>query len=277
MNNDFDNTTEMPVTHQDNQYQNDYQQNGYGQNNNYPQNNYPQNNYVPNNYMPNNYNGKKQGNTGLVVAVSILASVLIIAIVFATLYFTGVISFGGNQTDAWPDTSGYNDSAANPSSSPTSADKIEKVKPVPVEKYMYVGNCKKSVTLRAGASTGAAEIRQVPLADQIYVIEYTNSSFARVVHNGTEGYIMRDYIVTQKPEVWNYNDYDAETQVANSVRAFVNGINTGDTSYVYTYFANSAATQELKSHESIRAVAESEEILSLNCHSVERKSASESY
>ncbi len=241
--------------------------------------NYERNDYDYTSEIPMPQREKPKNNSGLIAAVSILSSVLVIGIVIVSLFVSGVFSLGDKSQDSAyaPDTSAFNSQAGNlnQESSPTSAGAIETVKPVPVNKYMYVGNCKQSVTLRTGANQNASEIRQVPLADQIYVLEYTNSSFAKVIHNGTEGYIKRDYIVDVRPEIWTYNANDAETQVANSLRAFVSGINTGSTDYVYTYFAGSAVTEEINSHNSIVAVVESEEILSLNCHSVERISASE--
>ncbi len=216
---------------------------------------------------------EKKSNTGLIVAVSILSSIVVIGIIFIALFLSGIISFGGDNHD----TTLFNEQSKYSvnQSEPTSADNVEQMKPVPVERYMYVGNCKQSVTLRSGANESYSEIRQVPLADQVYVVEYTNSAYASVIHNGTSGYIKRDYLVNEKPEVWTYNEKDAETQVANALRAFVNGINTGSTDYVYTYFAGNAITEEINSHNTIVSGVESEEILSLNCHSVERISPSE--
>lgn len=218
------------------------------------------------------YRTDKKSNTGLVVAVSILSSIVIIGVVFIALFLSGVISFGdGHDTTLFNEQSKY----MTNQSEPTSANNVEEMKPVPVERYMYVGNCKQSVYLRSGANENYSVIREVPLADQVYVVEYANSLFAKVIHNGTSGYIKRDYLVNEKPEVWTYNERDAETQVENSLRAFVNGINTGSTDYVYTYFAGNAVTEEINSHNSIVSGVESEEILSLDCHSVERISASE--
>ncbi len=218
------------------------------------------------------YREEKKSNTGLIVAVSILSSIVVIGVIFIALFLSGVISFGdGHDTTLFNEQSKY----MTNHSEPTSADNVEEMKPVPVERYMYVGNCKQSVYLRSGANESYSVIREVPLADQVYVVEYSNSLFAKVIHNGTSGYIKREYIVNEKPEVWTYNEKDAETQVENALRAFVNGINTGSTDYVYTYFAGNAVTEEINSHNSIVSGVESEEILSLDCHSVERISASE--
>ena len=62
----------------------------------------------------------------------------------------------------------------------------------------------------------------------------------------------------------------AENFIEGALVSFVNGINTGDTSYIDVYFSSSAADQELKSHKQIRQSVESEEILSLNCYGGEK-------
>lgn len=222
----------------------------------------------------------QSSNTGLIVAISILGSIVAIGIILAILFVTGVIS--GKQDDVGgvmpiPPQGNVTEAQTTPAqeAQPTAANATEAAKPVPVGRTMFVGNCKKSVTLRNAPNVNGKEIRQVPLADEVYVIEYTNSEFAHVTHNGTDGYIGRAYIVETQPQIWRYNDSDAIKQVANSVRAFVNGINTGDTSYISTYFAGSEAEQEYKTNNSIRNSVESEELISINCHSVERISASQ--
>ena len=222
---------------------------------------------------------KQPNNTSLIVAISVLASILAIGIIIAILIATGVISIGKDNSNGFvqpaQNTSAPVQSSPQQESQPTAANITESVKPVPVGRTMFVGNCNKSVTLRNAPSVNAAELRQVDLADEVYVIEYTNSEFAHVTHYGTDGYIGRKYIVETRPQVWKYNDADAINQVSNSLRAFVNGINTGDTSYIPTYFAGSEADQEYKTNSTIRNSVESEEILSLNCHSVQRISASQ--
>ena len=220
---------------------------------------------------------KSSNNTGLIVAVSIMGSILGIGIIIVILMLTGVIS--NNNTNQ----NNYLASSENTSvqgttqmeSQPSAGNATETVKPVPVNNTMFIGNCNTSVTLRNAPNVNGAEIRQVPLADEVYVIEYVNSEFAHVTYLGKDGYIGRKYIVEVQPQIWKYSDSDAINQVANSLRAFVNGINTGDTSYIPVYFAGSEADQEYKTNNSIRNTVESEEIISLNCHSVQRISASQ--
>ena len=94
-------------------------------------------------------------------------------------------------------------------------------------------------------------------------------------------------IVVQQPEAPPVNNYyntysynqepaasvdtnAAENFIEGALVSFVNGINTGDTSYIDVYFSSSAADQELKSHKQIRQSVESEEILSLNCYGGEK-------
>ena len=221
------------------------------------------------------YKPQKNGNSGLIIAVSVLASILVIAIILVTLFMTGVLSIGDN-TDAIP-----NDSTVetlqgnNMAEAPVKAPEQVVKQPVPVEKTMYIGNCKQSVTMRTGPGTNFDGIRQIPLGEAVYVIEYTTDDFALVTYDGNRGYVMRDYVVSVRPQVWDYSEAEVENFVANSLIAFVNGINTGDTDYIYNYFSGSEADQEFKTHNQIYDAVYSEEILSLNCHTVQRISASQ--
>lgn len=218
---------------------------------------------------------KSSSNTGLIVAVSIMGSILGIGIIIVILMLTGVFS-NDNANDFVTSTENSTVQATpQKESQPSAGNVTETVKPVPVNKTMFIGNCNTSVTLRNAPNVNGAEIRQVPLADEVYVIEYVNSDFAHVTYLGKDGYIGRKYIVEVQPQIWRYSDSDAINQVANSLRAFVNGINTGDTSYIPVYFAGSEADQEYKTNNSVRNAVESEEIISLNCHSVQRISASQ--
>lgn len=221
-----------------------------------------------NNYdMGNTYSYKppKKGNSGLVIAVSVLASILVIGIILVALFATGVISLGDKNAEEVQQTEIVTE---------TAPEQVVK-QPVPVERTMYIGNCKSSVTLRVGPGTNFDEIRQISLGEPVYVIEYTTDEFALVTYGSNRGYVMRDYVVSVRPQVWDYNEVEVQNFVANSLRAFVNGINTGNSSYVYDYYSGSEAEQELKSHKQIYDAVLSEEILSLNCHSVQRISGSQ--
>lgn len=78
-----------------------------------------------------------------------------------------------------------------------------------------------------------------------------------------------------KETIWTYNEYEAEQFIENALYAFVNGINTRSANYIYTYFAGDELQQELASHNEIIKVVDHEELLSVNCHTVERISNSQ--
>ena len=231
-----------------------------------------QNNY----YQPPRNNGGK--NTGLIVAVAVLSAVLVIGIVFAILVAADVISFGGKEqtpikqtlvTDAiGTEEQAHNDET--PAQTTPAAPQ-----PIPVGATMYVGNCNVCVTLRSAPSTSSSELCQIPLAEEIYVVEYTNDEFARVRYNGTEGYVKRAYIVSVRPQVYSYDSQEAAQLVHNAVVAFVDGVNSNSDAYVSAYYSGSAADEERKSVKSIVEKVISEEIISLNCHSVTRVSATQ--
>ncbi|MBS6831562.1 MAG: SH3 domain-containing protein [Clostridiales bacterium] len=231
-----------------------------------------QNNY----YQPPRNNGGK--NTGLIVAVAVLSAVLVIGIVFAILVAADVISFGGKeqtpiQQTQVTDAIGTEEQAhkdETPAQTTPAAPQ-----PIPVGATMYVGNCNVSVTLRSAPSTSSSELCQIPLAEEIYVVEYTNDEFARVRYNGTEGYVKRAYIVSVRPQVYSYDSQEAAQLVHNAVVAFVDGVNSNSDAYVSAYYSGSAADEERKSVKSIVEKVISEEIISLNCHSVTRVSATQ--
>ena len=231
-----------------------------------------QNNY----YQPPRNNGGK--NTGLIVAVAVLSAVLVIGIVFAILVAADVISFGGKeqtpiQQTQVTDAIGTEEQAhkdETPAQTTPAAPQ-----PIPVGATMYVGNCNVSVTLRSAPSTSSSELCQIPLAEEIYVVEYTNDEFARVRYNGTEGYVKRAYIVSVRPQVYSYDSQEAAQLVHNAVVAFVDGVNSNSDAYVSAYYSGSAADAERKSVKSIAEKVISEEIISLNCHSVTRVSATQ--
>lgn len=231
-----------------------------------------QNNY----YQPPRNNGGK--NTGLIVAVAVLSAVLVIGIVFAILVAADVISFGGKeqtpiQQTQETDTIGT-DEQVHKDETPAQTTPAAP-QPIPVGATMYVGNCNVSVTLRSAPSTSSSELCQIPLAEEIYVVEYTNDEFARVRYNGTEGYVKRAYIVSVRPQVYSYDSQEAAQLVHNAVVAFVDGVNSNSDAYVSAYYSGSAADEERKSVKSIAEKVISEEIISLNCHSVTRVSATQ--
>lgn len=242
------------------------------------------NNYggYPNPNNPNNPNNNEDKNTGLIVAVSVLSVVVAIGIIFTVLVATGAISFSKNEepkedtavvqtqdTDTSTNTQNNSDTVKQPSVNPVDT----QPKAVPVGKTMYVGNCKQSITLRTGPDGSYGEIMQIPLGESIYVVEYTNDSFARVRYNGSEGYADRSCIVSERPQVYTYDESKAINLVENSLYAFVNGVTNNSDSYVYVYFKGSEAEKERKTVKEIASTVEREEILRVNCHSVKRASA----
>lgn len=222
-----------------------------------------------NNFTQSPKQPKNKSNTGLIVAISILTSVVVIALIFVTLLVTGVISFGSDsgqtavpaaQTESAAQVTTSNEVVSAPSPEP---------KPIPVQRTMYV-DCNVSLTMRTGPSTSNSEVCQVPTGSSVYVIEYTNNEFARITYNGYEGYVMKQYLSDTQPYVWHYSESEVESFVAGSLRGYVNAINTGDTSFVYDYYSGSLVQSELASIESNSNAAAREELLSVNCHSVNR-------
>lgn len=229
-----------------------------------------QNNYYQ---LPRN-NGDK--NTGLIIAVAVLSAVLVVGIIFVILVAADVISFGSKEqtpiqqtqvTDAIETEEQVHKDETPAQTTPAAP------QPIPVGATMYVGNCNVSVTLRSAPSTSSSELCQIPLAEEIYVVEYTDDEFARIRYNGTEGYVKRAYIVSVRPQIYSYDSQEAAQLVHNAVVAFVDGVNSNSDAYVSAYYSGSAADEERKSVKSIAENVISEEIISLNCHSVTRVSA----
>lgn len=238
--------------------------------------------YPPN--YPRNYPQRKSGgNTGLIVAISIISAILVIAVVFTVLIMTDVISIGKHEAPQAQQTEVQQEQQAQQSQSnevrpqntqPTQS-APQQPQPIPVGASMYIGNCNVSVTLRTAPDENSSEICQVPLGEEVYVVEYTDSTFARVRYTGREGYIKRSYIVSTRPQVYSYDSAAVAAFVENSVYAFVNGVNTASDAYVPQYYSGSEATQESKSVLEIASKVQSEEVLSLSCHSVTRVSATQ--
>lgn len=149
--------------------------------------------------------------------------------------------------------------------------------------YMYIVNCDDYVTLRTSESSSSSALTQIPYGATVGFISSAQNGFSKVSYNGLIGYVISSYISTYLPPHKpndNYPDQPpankpqsntqtvSEADVLNfadgSIKAFVNGINTGDTTYISRYFSGSEATQEKKTHDSIREVVNSEEIISCN-------------
>lgn len=212
---------------------------------------------------------QKKSNTGLIVAISILSVIVVMITALIILLAANIISFGNrNGEEAPAETSAAENNTQTPSSPVPTAQK-----PIPVERTMFVGNCNVSVSMRSGADTSFSEIMQIPLGSDIFVIEYENNDFALVTYAGKRGYVKRSYIVSEKPYVAQYNPSDVQNFVYGALVSFVYGVNYGDYDYVYSYYSGAAADEELKSVRTIHDSGVYEEILSLNCHSAARASA----
>lgn len=227
-------------------------------------------NYTDNNFTqtPRQQNNKND-DSKLIIILSILASVVVIAIVFIILLVCDVISFGGDNKAVKPPTDIVQQDAVVTSSNEVVSTPSPEPDPIPVQRSMFV-DCNVELTLRSGPATSHSKICTIPTGSSVYVIEFTNDEFAKVTYNGYDGYLMRSYLSDTKPFVWNYDADSVENFVASSVRFYVNAINTGDTDFVYGYYSNSLAQSELASIQSNSKVAMSEELLSINCHSVQR-------
>lgn len=229
--------------------------------------NYSDNNFTQTPRQQNN----KNDDAKLIVILSILASVVIIAIIFIILLVSGVISFGGDTSVNPPVNVTEKQEPVVTSSNEVVSTTSPEPDPIPVQRSMFV-DCNVELTLRSGPATSHSKICTIPTGSSVYVVEFTNNEFAKVTYNGYDGYVMRSYLSDSKPYVWNYNAASVEGFVESAVDFYVNAINTGYTDFVYDYYSDSLAQSELKSIASNSEVAFSEEILNINCHSVQRLS-----
>ena len=139
-----------------------------------------------------------------------------------------------------------------------------------VQYYMYVVNCNESITLSSAASTSSASMGQIPYGAAVGIISDAQNGFYKVKYNGLIGYASASYLALSEPKpqaVSSVTPADVEAFVDSSLRAFVNGINTGDTTYISWYFSGDEAVQERKTHDQIVQSVQSEEIISFNCNS----------
>ncbi len=188
--------------------------------------NYPQNRQYnmngQNNYNPPGGYGygapyqKPKSNTGLVVAVSILAAVVVIGIAAVILALTGVITFGGKTDTA--STADVQTTEA-PTSAPTAA--VQPQAPAHVEnnvvsRYVYVVNVKNSIYFRSAPSENDSNIiTEIPLGTQVGFIENVDSVFAKINYNGQIGYAKQQYLADEKPYVSANNTVSYYVYVAN--------------------------------------------------------------
>lgn len=172
---------------------------------------------------------RKNNNTGLVVAVSLLSLTLVLALIFGVLFYTGTIKIGKIEPH-------------------TASLAVATATPVPT-------------------FTPTPEPAPATAPPQVIVIQQPNQS------QNQQPPVNNYYSTYSYPDSSNSNNgitaAAAENHVSGSLYAFVNAINTGDTSFTNTYFASGdAANQEVKSINSIRKSVSSEELISLDCGDV---------
>ena len=85
---------------------------------------------------------------------------------------------------------------------------------------MYVANVKNSIYLRSEPGENESNIiAEIPVGTQILWLENTNTVFSKISYNGMSGYVKRDYLSINEPQL--------------------NAANSGNTSiYKYMYVAN---------------------------------------
>ena len=215
---------------------------------------------------------KRSSNTGLVIAVAILASVAIAACCVRLVFTANII---GKDDSASPTQTPVQTQPAEPSESPvaeptqmpTPSPAPTQNIPVSVEKTMYV-DCNVSITLRKEPHRKGAEIQQIPVGEAVYAIEYVNDEFARITYNGMSGYVMKQYLSDTCPYVWYYDEYEVENFAEDVLYAHVNAVNTGDFGYLSGYLRGEALQKSQNSFGIIREDTQREEVINVSCHSV---------
>ena len=158
-----------------------------------------QNNY----YQPPRNSGGK--NTGLIIAIAVLSTVLVIVIIFTILIAADVISFGSKEqtpiqqtqvTDA-VGTEEQTHKDETPAQTTPAAPQ-----PISVGAIMYTDYCDEKIAMYKEPSTSSSELLSgIGAGTEIYVVEYTNDEFAKVSYRGKDGYIERKYLVWEKPNL----------------------------------------------------------------------------
>ncbi len=188
------------------------------------------------------YPPQKKTNTGLIVALTVLASLLAVLFIVAILFLTGVLNFGDKD-----DSSKRNKPTATETATPKPTDEKPVKKPTPVNKTMYI-NCDVSVTLRSAPTTEGTEIRQISNGTTVFVIEFTNSTFAKVSHKGQEGYVMSSYLSDTPSTIPVEKNMYVDCNVSITLRtgpatsySEIHSIPVGESVYVIEYTNNEFA------------------------------------
>lgn len=142
---------------------------------------------------------KKNSNTGLIIAVSILTVVIILGTLTAVLLLTGVLSF--NQTEV--ETEALQTAAAAPSSAPT-PEAVPAAADNSIKQIVYVANVNNSIYLRSTPEETEGNIlTEIPLATPVGFIEQADAVFDKINYNGMIGYAKRQYLSATQPVVDN--------------------------------------------------------------------------
>lgn len=148
-------------------------------NNFYGYNQYPNRQNPYNNYRPQ----PKSNNTALVAAVSVLGVLLVAVIIFAALWFSGIIGRPVEQPDPIP-------------TPPPVEEKAPEVEPT----SMYVANVKNSIYFRSEPVENDSNIKcEIPVGTAVAFLENTTNVFAKISYNGEEGYVKREYLSATPP------------------------------------------------------------------------------
>lgn len=252
-----------------------YQKNDNNSNNNYPDNNYTS--YPPNGGMYYNAPPKIKNNTPLIVLSIVMACVAIIASITAVaLYFNN-----SSDNTASSDRPVKYESELNPENSVNQIEPVDnltqndyaatpqKEPEIIVPKTMYV-DCNTTLTLREGPGTNYPEILSIPAGDVLEYYKDAGNNFAKVVYNGIDGYVSKDYLSYTRPYVWDYNEAEVKDFVKEVLYAFVTSVNRDDVTYLTQYLSGTAISDAQKSHNEVQQVTDREEVVSVNCHSVKR-------
>lgn len=204
--------------------------------------------------MDNNYNNSSNGHSSLIVAVSILGTILLAGIIFCILFFTGIINLSSNKDmnrTMYVVENAYirsepNDTSSilinlSPGASVTYHKDANKVyasvtyigndgqyngyvekavlsatRPSVTESStMYVANVKHSIYFRSAPVEDKSNIIcEIPLGTAISFIENTDNVFAKISYNNQEGYVKREYLSASVPQATAPSANSGNTNIA---------------------------------------------------------------
>lgn len=201
-----------------------------------------------------NYNNSNNGHSSLIVAVSIIGTILIATIILCVLFFSGIINLSSNKDinrtmyvldkayirSEPSDTSSiliglstgasviYHKDANKVYASITYMGNdgqyngyIEKamlsatMPSVTESSTMYVANVKHSIYFRSAPVEDKSNIIcEIPLGTAISFIENTDNVFAKISYNNQEGYVKREYLSPSVPQATPASANSGNTNVA---------------------------------------------------------------